>query len=125
MAALVIGSAYAAFREPPPQLLEETLALPPLATWQPDATLSRAHVINVLQGPALSVPEKATSAPAETESSLPPTALEPRSSQARSSESQATPYPDPTTTPPDAIAPLSPEPTAAPPPAGSENPYQD
>jgi hypothetical protein len=88
MGALVIGSAYAAFRETPAPLLEDTPALPPIATWQPDLTVSQAHVINVLQGPAMSVPEKAgTTVAAEAEEDVPPSSFEAPSSKARSFDS--------------------------------------
>ena len=176
VAALVLGSAYAAFREPTPPLAEQTLALPPMETWRPDAALTQGHVINVLQGPAMSVPEQAaTSVRAKTEDDVPlPSSLSP-SAESRPHESRSpdTPpsespsfasplpesrdviiddskvsptepprYPDPTTTPPDAIAPpvtgpgtTTPPDAIAPPvigpgattttPSNPENPYQD
>jgi hypothetical protein len=132
MGALVLGSAYAASRETPPPMAE-TPALPPLENWQPDPTVIQARVMNVLQGPALSVPEKA--APfmdAETAGDVPATSassespsFESRAPESRAPESRApesreviiddskmypptptpAPYPNPTTTPPDAIAP--------------------
>lgn len=156
LGALVIGSAYAAFRESPPQLLEATPALPPVATWQPNATLSQAHVINALHGPAMSVPEQdATSAAIETESGAPSTSSELRSSELRSSQSPPpespsfaspppesreviiddsklypptsppAPYPNPTTTPPDAVAPPVTGPATSTPPLDPENPYRE
>ena len=152
VAALALGSAYAAFREPPPQLVEQTPALPPIATWQPDAAFTQAHVINMLQGPARSVPEKAaTPVATETENEVPwPSGESPSpvsrapgapSPEAPSFASPApesrdligddsklyppapAPYPDPTTTPPEAIAPSGPGTMTSP--SDAENPYQD
>jgi hypothetical protein len=155
MAALAIGGAYAAVHEAPPPLLEETQALPPIEAWQPTATLSQAQVINVLQGPAMSVPEKTgTSVASETEQDVPSTSFEAPSSQSPSFEAPSSaspslapppsesreviiddsklypptpaPYPNPTTTPPDAVAPPVTDPsTATPPPLDTENPYRD
>jgi hypothetical protein len=147
MGALVIGSAYAALRETPPPLVEETPALPPLENWQPDPALTRAHVLKGLQGPAMSVPEKAASF-AESEvgtgseqgvssPSLPPISSEapfmsrpPESREVIIDDSKMypptstpVPYPDPTTTPPDVIAP--PEMGPSTPAPDPENPYRD
>jgi hypothetical protein len=90
MGALVIGSAYAALRETPPPLREETPVLPAIEAWQPAATLSQAQVINVLQGPAMAVREKAASSVAiETEKDVPSSSLEGPSSESRSSASRS------------------------------------
>jgi|GEM_PF-4389877 len=158
MGALVIGSVYAAFHEAPPPLMAETPALPPLENWQPDPNLSQAHVMNVLLGPALAVPDKpvallgtdtAEDVPSTTSEST-PTATSPStstSSELPSFESRApesreviiddskmyppaatpAPYPNPTTTPPDAIAPPQTQPGATIPGPGldPENPYRD
>ena len=154
MGALVIGSAYAALRETPPPLREETPVLPAIEAWQPAATLSQAQVINLLQGPAMSVREKAASSVAtETERDVPSSSFEGSSSESRSSESRSSespsfvapppesreviiddskmypptpaPYPDPTTTPPDAVAPPVTGPSTSTPQLDSENPYQE
>jgi hypothetical protein len=95
MGALVLGGAYAALRETPPPLREETPALPPIEGWQPAATLSQAHVINVLQGPAMSVPEKTRAFVAsETEADVPSTLFgAPSSSQSPSFEAPSSQSP--------------------------------
>ena len=154
MGALVIGGAYAAVHETPPPLLEETQALPPVEAWQPTATLSQANVINVLQGPAMSVPEKTgASRASETEEDAPSTSFDAPSSPSSSFESRSSgspslapppsesreviiddskmhpptpaPYPNPTTTPPDAVAPPVVDPPTVTPPLDTENPYRD
>ena len=157
MGALMIGGAYAALREAPPPLLEETPALPPIEVWQPAATLSQAHVINVVQGPAMSVPEKTGASVAsetETEADVPSASFEAPSSQSPSFESPSSqspslapppssasreviiddsktypatpaPYPNPTSTPPDAVAPPVADTPASTPPLDTENPYRD
>ena len=95
--ALVLGSAYAAFREPTPPLLEQTPALPPMDTWRADTTLTQAHVINALQGPAMSVPEQAATAGApEAEEDVPSSVspfAESRSPESRSSQSPSSESP--------------------------------
>lgn len=145
MGAIVVGSVYAAYREPPPQLAE-TPALAPLENWQPDASVGAARMTNLLQGPALSVPDKAApffAAEADAGEDVPSTSFvspsqssstEPRSSESREviiddskmypPAATPAPYPNPTTTPPDAVAP--PATNVTPPPAtDAENPYRD
>jgi hypothetical protein len=154
MGALVLGSAYAASRETPPQMAE-TPALPPLENWHPDPTVNQAQVMNVLLGPALSAPEKpapfvdanpAGDVPSTSTSSESPSSASP-SSESPSFDSRApksreviiddskmypptptpAPYPNPTTTPPDAIAPTetAPAPAVPVPVPEPENPYFD
>lgn len=147
MGALVVGSVYAAFHEAPPQLAE-TPALPAIETWQPDASLNSARITNLLQGPALSVPDRVTPfMQTDLLEDVPATSSEAASSDAISPESRApesreviiddskmyppapavtpTPYPNPTTTPPDAIAPPEATPGTPTPTIDAENPYRD
>ncbi|HEX2875243.1 MAG TPA: hypothetical protein VHP33_28525 [Polyangiaceae bacterium] len=146
-AAIVAAGAYAAYHVAPARLTE-TPALVPAERWQPDlALVSQAGLVNLLQGPARAVPDKATSALASVD---PAAATEATSSGAREiiiddsklypldeskryprtapPEQPPVPYPNPTTTPPDAIAPPAPPMMTPAEPAPSldpENPYRD
>ncbi len=126
-AALLIGSAYTAYRGAPPSMTE-TPASPLADNWQPDSHAGEARVVNLLYGPALSVPTKPAS-PGEISSetdapsiaSAREVALDDSTTYLPQLESAAprlesvdpgepgiappAPYPNPTTTPPDAIAP--------------------
>jgi hypothetical protein len=137
MGALLLGSAYAAYHQPAPQL-QDTPALPVADTWQPDTLFAAAQLTNVLQGPLSAAPDKPGPFIAETSleedvqssSSL----AESRSSESREviiddskmyPPTQSVPYPNPTTTPPDAVAPPATTPQTPTPALDPENPYRD
>lgn len=145
-AAIVAGAAYAAYHVAPASLTE-TPALAPTEIWQPDlAVVNQAGLVNLLQGPALAVPDKATpglesidetaaaATPFDTreviidDSKLYPLDESKRYPRTAQPEQPPVPYPNPTTTPPDAIAPPAP-PTMTPaepaPSLDPENPYRD
>ena len=147
MGALVVGSAYAAYRPTTPQLAE-TPALPLSDAWQPDTTFVGARVTNALLGPARAVPDKvAPLGEAEAEDAVPwyaPASQSDSSSfESAAPESRpesreviiddskmypapkTEPYPNPTTTPPDAVAPAPATPLAPAPSLDPENPYRD
>jgi hypothetical protein len=141
--AIVASATYVAYHVAPARLTE-TPALTPAEVWQPDlAVVNQAGLVNLLQGPALAVPERATlpgkgvdesAAAAATTSPdtreiiidvsklypLDESRQHPRTAPAR----LPAPYPNPTTTPPDAVAPPT-TPTEPAPSRDPENPYSD
>jgi len=136
-AAIVGGSAYAAYHpELPP--MAETPAVPLERDWQPLPATSRAAVTNVLSGPAQAAPERATPTNNDLESNTPivsgnssEATLDELAPAAPSHLPQTTPTPEaapvvpnPTTTPPDAIAPPSSTPETPTPVLDPENPYR-
>lgn len=146
-AAIVAGAAYAAYHVAPASLTE-TPSLTPAEHWQPDlSVVNQAGLVNLLQGPAVAVPDKATptlesvdetaaaTAPSSDaregtidDSKLYPLEESKRYPRTAPPEQPPVPYPNPTTTPPDAIAPPAP-PTMTPaeptPSVEPENPYRD
>ena len=148
-AAIVAAGAYAVSHAAPVRL-SETPTLAPIENWQPDLGLvDQAAVVNLLQGPALAVPDKAqlpldkvdepaaaSTSPDSREVIIDDSKLYPLDESKRyprtaPPEELPAPYPNPTTTPPDAIAPPG---TVAPPvmtpaePTPSlerDNPYRD
>jgi hypothetical protein len=145
--AIVAASAYSAFRAEPPKLAETPVA-PLEDTWQLDPLVQDAHVTNLLAGPTRAVPSLAApndasafddepfvssrpdeviiddSAPGVQEH-LPGVASEPPSTPSAPAVEEPKPYPNPTTTPPEAIAPPSTTPETPTPALDPENPYRD
>ncbi len=143
-AAIVGGSAYAAYHTEPAGMAE-TPAAPLDRDWQPQPTNVRAAVTNLLSGPALAAPSKALpmlQSDIETDTPIvsgnssevsiddsapgaqprfpqmaPPAPLSPP-------DSPPTTIPNPTTTPPDAIAPPTKSPEIPTPVLDPENPYR-
>jgi hypothetical protein len=144
--AIVAASAFAGYHTDPPAL-SETPALPLADHWQPDSLVEQAHVTSLLAGPARAVPSLAApnnsaalddepfvSAPArETviDDSAPgvqenlPGATPPSRLMPDKPGVAAPPYPNPATTPPDAIAPANASPHTPTPALDPENPYSD
>jgi hypothetical protein len=145
-AAIVAGAAYVAFHVAPARLTE-TPTLAPAEAWQPDlAAVNQAGLVKLLQGPALAVPDQATllsenadetaaaaaatTSPDTREVIIDDTKLYPPDESRRypgtaPPEQAPVPYPNPTTTPPDAIAPPANSPTQPSPSLDPENPYRD
>ncbi len=140
--ALVVGSAYAAYHTQP-ATLTDTPSLPLERDWQPPSTNVRAQVTNLLSGPALAVPSVASSTPGgdfETDTPIMSSdahemTIDDSAPGAQSRFPQTTPnplapddrrrlVPDPTTTPPDAIAPPNSAPETPTPLLNPENPYR-
>ena len=140
--ALVVCSAYAAYHAEP-ATLTDTLSLPLERDWQPQSTNVRAQVTNLLSGPALAVPSVASATPNhEFDTDTPimssdahEVTIDDSAPGAQSHFPQATPIPvapddrrtvvpDPTTTPPDAIAPPNSAPETPTPVLDPENPYR-
>jgi hypothetical protein len=146
---LVAGSTYAVYRTAPPELAETPTA-PFTMAWEPDAAVTQASTLNALLGPAMAVPgvegpttlsEPASTSdvPAQTGSSreviiddsapgvqqaLPQPAPELGTVNAEPPSSlPAAPYPNPTITPPEMVAPPSSTPEAPPVNLDAENPY--
>jgi hypothetical protein len=138
MGALLLGSAYAAYHQPLPQLAE-TPAIPLTDAWQPDAMFASAQLTNVLQGPLSAAHDKVISVAETNLEEDVPSSSSASSSEARSSEPREViiddskmypppkpePYPNPTTTPPDAIAAPAAAPHVPTPALDPENPYRD
>lgn len=148
-AAIVAAGASVAFNAAPARLTD-TPALAPAEVWQPDlAAVNEAGRARLMFGPALAVPDKAAPlASAEgsddammsssesreviiDDSKLYPLDEAKRYPRTAPPEQPPVPYPNPVTTPPDAIAPpattpAEPAPTPEPAPAlDPENPYRD
>lgn len=144
-AAIVAAGAYAAYHVAPAQLTE-TPALTPAEVWQPDlALVNQAGQVQLLNGRAFSVPDKAAlpiesidateaamSSSTDTreviidDSKLYPLDESKRYPRTAPPEHPPVPYPNPTTTPPDAIAPPATMTPAEPAPTlDPENPYRD
>jgi len=139
-AAIVGGSAYAAYHPELPAMAE-TPAAPLEPDWQPLPATSRAAVTNVLSGPAHAAPERATPNN-ELESNTPivsgnsseatldelapaePSHLPQTAPNTPPTPEAAPVVPNPTTTPPDAIAPPSSTPETPTPVLDPENPYR-
>lgn len=150
-AAIVGGSAYAAYHTEP-AAMAETPALPLDRDWQPQSANARAAVTNVLSGPALAAPSKPqtmsdrdfdaeapilsgnASQPGNDDSASRATTPYPRVTTTpfpQETPEAATPpdsppstVPNPTTTPPDAIAPPNTSPDTPTPVLDPENPYR-
>jgi hypothetical protein len=146
-AAIVAAGAYATFHAAPARLTE-TPALAPASEWQPDlASVNEAGLLKLQQGPAMSVPDKATlrlesvdesaaaaaamTSPQESreviidDSKLYPLDESKRYPRTAPPEQPPVLYPSPVTTPPDAIAPPAANPTELAPTRDPENPYRD
>jgi hypothetical protein len=147
--AIVAASAYSAFRTEPPTMAE-TPVLPLEDTWQLDTLVQDAHVTNLLAGPTRAVPSLAApndasafddepfvsspsppdeviiddSAPGVQEH-LPGVTPEAPVTPSAPAVEESKPYPNPTTTPPEAIAPPSTTPQTPTPVLDPENPYRD
>jgi hypothetical protein len=147
---VIVGGAYAVLYRPAPALTP-TPTQPLTATWQLDQQLARATVAGVVQGPALAAPsieqpgatlEQQESGPLPPSSApeviiddryqlrsdqlpAPPPEVMPAVPETEPKpETPPVPYPNPTTTPPDAIGPeLDLE--KATPGLDPENPYRD
>ena len=131
MASLLVGSEYAASSRVAPSLAE-TPTLPLAETWQPDSSVAQARLTNLLAGPALAVPDQAvgSATAAATAPEAPKDvshAHESISDDAAPSpaETRPAPYPNPTTTQPDAIAPPHTGPLVPTPLLDPENPYRE
>ena len=131
MASLVVGSAYAASRSRSvAPSLSETPTLPLADTWQLDPSFAQARLTNLLTGPALAAPDKTVVTNTTNTTEAPknvPHAHEVVSDDSAPypAETRAAPYPNPTTTPPDAIAPPHTDPLVPTPLLDPENPYRD
>lgn len=143
-AAIVAGAAYAAFHVAPARLTE-TPTLAPAEAWQPDlAAVNQAGLVNLLQGPALAVPDKATLPSESADETAAATTTSPDTREVIIDDTKLYPldeskryprtappeqppvlYPNPTTTPPDAIAPPASTPAQPSPSLDPENPYRD
>jgi hypothetical protein len=145
-AAIVAGSALASSHTGAPSL-SPTPALPLVRDWQPDADFTRANITNQLSGPALAVPDRgvptSTDETDATDTATPMTSELPRSSAAPARapsrddiilddrvlnpplSSPPVPYPNPTTTPPDGIAPPDSAPQTPTPTLDPDNPYRE
>ena len=141
--AIVVGSAYAAYHTEP-AALAGTPALALDRDWQPLAGNVRGEVTNLLSGPALAVPSVASptrKGSTETDTPLMPSDAHgaivddsapgaqqrfPPAAPQRVTPPEARPaiVPDPTTTPPDAIAPPNSAPETPTPVFDPENPYR-
>lgn len=141
--ALVTASTYAVFSTAPPALAE-TPTLPLVREWTPSAELGHASALKALAGPALatrSLSEPRT--PADSEPIVEPSAQPvpyPTLPQSTSAPSRAVEspkaqdlvpelpkpelYPNPTTTPPDGVAPPEVSPEVPSPALDPENPYR-
>jgi hypothetical protein len=149
---LVVASSYALFSSPVP-MLGETQAASLTRDWRPNPDVEGANVTNELSGPAMSVPSIATASnPADFESdtpimspakpdeviiddslqlrSMPPVVdptpipeVQPAPSPNAPTPQAQPPYPNPTTTPPDGIAPDV-SPATPTPPLDPQNPYR-
>lgn len=147
--ALVTASTYAVFSTAPPALAE-TPTLPLAREWTPSAELGHASALKALAGPALAT--RSTTEPRTPEDSEP--IVEPAAAQSTQAtqSTQAIPYPDrlpstqsvespkaqdlvpelpkpeiypnPTTTPPDGVAPPEVSPEAPSPSLAPDNPYR-
>lgn len=146
LGAIVAASAYAAYHPEPPALAETPTA-PLVSSWQLDSLVQDAHVKNLLAGPAHAVPNVARpndtsafddepfvstptdhvviddSAPGVQEH-LPGVAPESPAVPSNPGVERPT-YPNPVTTPPDAIAPPDTAPQTPTPALDPENPYRD
>jgi hypothetical protein len=145
-AAIVAAGAYAAFNAAPARLTE-TPALAPVSEWQPDlASINQAGMVRLMQGPALAVRDKAAlpleeaqgseasdaaamSSPESREVIIDDSKLYPLDESKRyprtAPPEEAPVYPNPVTTPPDAIAPPATNPAEPTPILDPENPYRD
>ena len=147
-AGVAAASAYSVFRSQPAAtaVLAETPVLPLERDLASDAELTRAHVIQGLNGPAFAV--RSIAAPGSEEVSQPETAIpsvstprhdyivddtapdvQPKSSEpppveAPFPERMTPPYPNPSTTPPEGIAPPETAPETPTPALDPENPYR-
>jgi hypothetical protein len=139
-----LATAYAAFHTAPARLTE-TPALSPAKEWQPDlASVNEAGLVRLMQGPPLAVrdrpmqPLESTDAtagavlngPASPEVSIDDSKLYPLDESKRyprtaPPEQPPVAYPNPVTTPPDAIAPPATNPAEPAPTLDPENPYRD
>jgi len=129
MASLLVGSEYAASSRVAPSLAE-TPALPLAETWQPDSSLAQARLTNLLKGPALAVPDQAVATNPTNTSEAPKNVSHPHEvvsdgAAPYPAETRAAPYPNPTTTPPDAFAPPNTDPRVPTPLLDAENPYRE
>jgi hypothetical protein len=144
--AIVAASAFAGYHTDTPAL-SETPALLLADHWQPDSFVEQAHVTNLLAGPARAVPslaapnssarlddEPLVSSPAHEMIIDDPTPGVQGQRPGVASRSPlvpdkpgvvAPPYPNPTTTPPEAIAPPNASPQTPTPALDPENPYPD
>lgn len=144
-AAIVAAGAYAVFHVAPARLTE-TPALTPTETWQPDlAAMNEAGREKLMQGPAFAAPDKAlpvaSTEPSEDatisssgsgdreviidDSKLYPLDEAKRYPRTAPPEQPPVQYPNPVTTPPDAIAPPATTPVEPAPTLDPENPYRD
>ena len=144
-AAIVAAGAYAAFNAAPARLTETpALAPAPGTEWQPDlAAVNQAGQVRLMQGPALAVRDKAVplegaegseeagmSSPESREVIIDDSKLYPLDDSKRyprtaPPEQPPVTYPNPVTTPPDAIAPPATNPAEPAPTLDPENPYRD
>jgi len=131
--ALVAGATYAVYYTGLPTLAE-TPALPVVSQWQPDQQVISARVANVLTGPAVAVRDLAIpgiadgyAEPQVIVNDSAPGAQEsfPQPAQPSLSTTPAAPYPNPTTTPPDGLAPPDTSPETPTPALDPDNPYRD
>jgi hypothetical protein len=147
--ALVAGSAFDLFRAPAPAAMAETPMIPLERDYSVDQAPAAANVTNQLSGPAHAVPQvgnmsdvepsedvplfSSESSPVSSDNSRGPEVIindsAPGAQESFPQPPSATPavdpapYPNPTTTPPDAIAPES-APGAPTPVLEPENPYR-
>lgn len=131
--ALVAGATYAVYYASIPTL-EETPALAVINDWQPDQQITTAQLTNMLSGPTVAVRDLAIpgiadgyNEPQVIVNDSVPGAQEtfPQPSEPSLSTLPATPYPNPTTTPPEGMAPPDASPQTPTPALDPDNPYRD
>jgi hypothetical protein len=151
--AIIVGGAYAVYAGVPPPPMGETHALPLVSDYRVDDEPVKARLAELLLGPAQAVPSLGTTSESTEETDTPenatpaPQVRTPRAEvrvepapvpRARPIPAPAptaplpsdpgtpkeVPYPDPITTPPDAIAPPDTNPELPQPLLDPENPYR-
>jgi len=131
MASLVVGSAYAASRSRSvAPSLSETPTLPLADTWQLDPSFAQARLTNLLTGPALAAPDKTVVTNTTNTTEAPKNVTHAHEvvsddSAPYPAETRAAPYPNPTTTPPDAMAPPTTDPRIPTPLLDADNPHRE
>ncbi len=139
---VIAGGAYAVyFAGAGAPAMVETPAAPVDARWEPDIEPIRANVVRALQGPVVSVPSVTSGPQAPLETDTPSAGAgrddyfiddskqlirpEPQPVPRSPDSPRQLPYPNPTTTPPDAVAPPDVTPEIPTPALDPENPYRN
>jgi hypothetical protein len=131
--ALVAGATYAVYYTGLPSL-EETPAVATVNDWHPDQQITAAQLTNVLSGPTIAVRDlpipgiaDGYNEPQVIVNDSAPGAQEtfPQPAEPSMSTAPAAPYPNPTTTPPEGMAPPEASPQTPTPAVEPDNPYRD